>query len=500
MVHTLGRLLANPNLGLKLRTGRADVAVHWAHVSDLVDPTPYLDRGSLLLTTGLSLGRTSRRWPEYVDRLARAGVPGVGFGVGLRHAQIPEPLISAAVQRGLSVVEVPKPTPFSSVVRMVADGLMAEERAEQSASMERYRGLVRAALIPPPHRSIVTRLAGLLDAWVLLLSREGNLLAGAPDHARRYAERVRLEVSRTRSWHAAAFDHGDARVILLSVGQGSRPAGVLAIGRTLPLGVHERGVVDVAVDLLSLGVAQAAELLDSERRERTTVLSMLLSDRVAAATDAADALGIPLPEPPVRIAVLTTDAARRDDLLELLENTGGLQIVSALVACESRGRVAVVLPAVEGETGVMHTIISRMRGSAGVISEPVDLGGLAKVWPKIVALADTLPSSATGRLLSTKDVADVGLLSYVSKAEADGWAFATLAPLESEDARRIDLLTTVRTYLAHNGNTEAASAALEIHRRTLAYRLNRAETLLGRRFSDPALRAELWMAFTARDR
>lgn len=474
--------------------------MRWAHVSDLVDPTPYLDRDGLLLTTGLSLGRTSRRWPEYVDRLVRAGVPAVGFGVGLRHAEVPQALLTEAARCGLSVVEVPKATPFSAVVRRVADGLMAGERAEQTAAMEGYRGLVRAALTSPPHRSVVTRLAGQLDAWVLLLSREGHLLAGAPENARRHAERVRLEVARTRSVHAAAFDHGGTRVTLLPVGQGARPAGVLAVGRAAPLRGHERGVVDVAVDLLSLGVSQAAELMDSERRERATVLSMLLSGRVDAAEEAAGALGIPLPEPPVRIAALAASPSRRDDLLEALEDERSLQIISALVAGDARGRVVVVLPAVEGDAGVVQAVLSRTSGSLGVISEPADLNGLSEVWPKIAALADTLPASATGRLLATKDVADVGLLAYVGPARAEGWAYATLAPLESEEARRIDLLQTVRTYLAHNGNNEAASAALGIHRRTLGYRLGRAETLLGRRFSDPGLRAELWMAFTVRDR
>ncbi|MFJ6659858.1 PucR family transcriptional regulator ligand-binding domain-containing protein [Streptomyces sp. NPDC091377] len=497
---TLAGLLAHRDLSLKLLAGRADAVVRWAHVSDLVDPTPYVDRDTLLLTTGLGLGRTSRRWPEYVDRLVRAGVPVLGFGVGLRHAEVPPPLLAEAARRGLSVVEVPKPTRFSAVVRAVADGLVAEERAERTAAMERYRGLVRAALTPPPHRSVVTRLAGQLDAWVLLLSREGHLLAGAPEQARSHAERVRLEVARTRSWHSAVFDVGGDRVTLLPVGERARAAGVLAVGRSAPLRGHERGVVEVAVDLLSLGVAQAAELLGSERRERSTVLSMILAGRCEAAAEAAESLGIALPDGPVRIAALTAPAERRADLLEALENENSLQIVSALVAGDDRGRVVVTMPAVEGDVGVVQNVISTVNGSHGVIGEPVEMTDLARIWPKIAALADTVPATAAGRLLTTRDVADIGLLSYVSPAEAEGWAFATLAPLESEEARRIDLLGTVRAYLAHNGNSEAASAALGIHRRTLTYRLGRAETLLGRPFSDPGLRAELWMAFTVLER
>lgn len=476
------------------------MVVQWAHVSELVDPTPYVDRGTLLLTTGLGLGRTSRRWPEYVDRLARAGVPVVGFGVGLRHAEVPPPLIAEAAGRRLSVVEVPEATRFSAVVRAVADGLVTEERAEQAAAMERHRALVRAALTPPPHRSVITRLAGQLDAWVLLLSREGHLLAGAPEQARRHAERVRLEVARTRSWHSAVFDVGGDRVTLLPVGGRARAAGVLAVGRAAPLHRHERGVVEVAVDLLSLGVAQTAEVLGSERRERATVLSMILAGRCEAAADAAESLGIPLPDGPVRIAALTAPVERRADLLEALENENSLQIVSALVAGDDSGRVVVVLPAVEGDAGVVQNVTSTVSGSHGAIGEPVEMADLSRIWPKIAALADTLPATVLGRLLTTRDVADVGLLSYVSPAEADGWAFAMIAPLQAEEARRTDLLGTVRAYLAHNGNSEAASTALGIHRRTLTYRLGRAEALLGRSFSDPGLRAELWLALTVRER
>ncbi|WP_066951106.1 PucR family transcriptional regulator ligand-binding domain-containing protein [Microtetraspora fusca] len=387
MPETLASLVARRDLGLTLRAGRGDVIVHWAHISELLDPTPYLDEGTLLLTTGLSLGRTSSQWPEYVEQLVRAGVPALGFGVGLRHAIVPPTLIEAADRLGVSVVEVSEPTRFSSVVRAVTDGIAAADRAAQTSAMERYRTLVKAALTAPAHRSIVTSLAVYLDAWVLLLSREGHVLAGAPDHARRNAERVRLEVSRTRSWHSAMFDLGDTRVTLLPVSEAARPAGVLAVGRPAPLSGHDRGVVDIAVDLLSLEVARAAELLASERRERATVLALVLAGRYAAAEQAAESLGIPLPEGLVRIAVVTADPGHRGDLLVALENERSLQIVSALVAGDPRGRMVVVLPAVEGHVGVLQSVLSSVNGGRGVIGAAVEWTDLARVWPRVAALA-----------------------------------------------------------------------------------------------------------------
>src|SRR6476659_8978702 len=59
-------------------------AITWVHVSELIDPTPFLSGGELLLTTGIAFGATTDT-DEYVRRLAEAAVVGVGFGTGLSH-------------------------------------------------------------------------------------------------------------------------------------------------------------------------------------------------------------------------------------------------------------------------------------------------------------------------------------------------------------------------------------------------------------------------------
>ena len=53
---TVGSLAAE--MGLELVAGRdaADAPIRWVHSSELVDPTPWLSGGELILTTGLQLG------------------------------------------------------------------------------------------------------------------------------------------------------------------------------------------------------------------------------------------------------------------------------------------------------------------------------------------------------------------------------------------------------------------------------------------------------------
>ena len=104
-VPTVRTILDLPALGLVLRSGRhaIDAPVQWVAVSELEDPTPYLEGGELLLTTGLRLGE--RDWVRFVERLANAGVSALGLGVGLTHQRTPAGLVAAAEAAGLPLID-----------------------------------------------------------------------------------------------------------------------------------------------------------------------------------------------------------------------------------------------------------------------------------------------------------------------------------------------------------------------------------------------------------
>src|SRR3954454_22493634 len=80
---SISELLRTPGLALTLHTTAAPVdrAISWVHVSELADPAPFLEGGELLLTTGLAL-RPEQSIEAYVQRLAEAGVVGLGLGTG----------------------------------------------------------------------------------------------------------------------------------------------------------------------------------------------------------------------------------------------------------------------------------------------------------------------------------------------------------------------------------------------------------------------------------
>lgn len=114
-------------LGLTLATGQqsAGRSVRWVHSTELLDPTPWLRGGELLLTTGLQLkGPKAQR--ELVELLADHEIAGLGFGTGFVHKKVPAAMLGAARKRGFPLFEVPYELPFIAVTERVFAQLLNE--------------------------------------------------------------------------------------------------------------------------------------------------------------------------------------------------------------------------------------------------------------------------------------------------------------------------------------------------------------------------------------
>jgi purine catabolism regulator len=114
-------------LGLTLATGEdsAQSSVRWVHSTELLDPTPWLRGGELLLTTGLQLsGAKPQR--EFVERLHEREIAGLGFGTGFVHKKVPAAVLNTARKLGFPLFEVPYELPFIAVTERVFAQLLNE--------------------------------------------------------------------------------------------------------------------------------------------------------------------------------------------------------------------------------------------------------------------------------------------------------------------------------------------------------------------------------------
>ncbi|MER6206959.1 PucR family transcriptional regulator [Streptomyces sp. NPDC001642] len=180
----LGALLAREDLGLRRIAGPSDpdIAIHWAHTSEMPDPYPYLLGGELLLTAGVHIpdaAGSGTYFDDYVARIVEAGGVALGFGVAPVHDTVPRALVAACDHYDLPLLEVPPPTPFSRVARAVWQ-LMAQARlAELRRVTEAQQSLAAAASRPDPLPSVLRQLAQRVGGRAVLFGPDGTEIAGA---------------------------------------------------------------------------------------------------------------------------------------------------------------------------------------------------------------------------------------------------------------------------------------------------------------------------------
>ncbi|MFB4307120.1 PucR family transcriptional regulator [Actinomadura sp. GTD37] len=458
----LAAVAALPQLGLRSRTGPLpDAPVVWVAVSELEDPTPFLEGGELVLTTGMRL--TPANAAAYVSRLVGRGVTGLGFAVGVIHETVPAELLAAARDQGLVLLEVPRPTPFIAIGKAVSRMLAAEWYEDVTRAFAAQRELTRAALTGPG--ALVTRLARLLGGWALLLDASGAVQHAEPASARGRAGALASELARLRRRSAASVSLAvpDGHTAVQRIGLGGRPRGFLAVGTDAPLPPAAHTIAGAAVALLTL----QSETPRTGRDLRASLAALLLGRPGA---------GPSVPRGPVRVLACAGGTA----VLDALESDPAGAHCPALPL---GGHCAVIVP--DGAGDAVEALLAGT-GPIGV-SAPAsgDLAAALRQAEEALAAA----RQTNQEVLHYADLPGQGLLGLLEPGLAHAFADTLLAPLRNED-----LIETVRAYVSANGQGEAAARALGVHRHTLRARMRKATELLGRDPDDPAVRAELWIA------
>lgn len=473
MPPTLGALMRTPRLRLDLLTGQEnlDRQVEWVAVSELEDPTPYLAGGELLLTTGVRWATGVPDLRDYTRRLAERRVTGLGFAVGVVLEETPGQLREAAAEFGLALLEVGRETPFIAIGKEVSRLLAKEEYEGLSRAFAAQRDLTRAALTGAS--AIVDRLARDLGSWVLLLSSDGTVRHAAPVSAAGRAAGLADELDRLRAAGMRAsvsVTSGGEHVSVQPLATGRQVRGFLAVGTGGRLGPDERTLVNAAVSLLSLELERTAHNVTARVREG--VLAALLAGALDPLHPGARRLREVLPTEPVVVAVA--------------DGTGPAHPPEGVLVTEHAGR-ALLLAAADTGTGLIGEVLE---GPVGVSAPsayaelPVALSGaehalaVARGSGEDVLRADDLPG---------------GLLGLTDTPAGVRMAVDLLAPLLRERTS-VELLASLRAYLASSGRWDTAAQTLGIHRHTLRYRMRRIRDLLPGDLDDPDYRAELWIA------
>ncbi len=486
-----------PGLGLRRLAGPdgRDRPVRWVAVSELEDPTPFLEGGELLLSTGMRLPADDADQLEaYVDRLVGADVAALGLGVGLTHDEVPPALVAAAERAGLPLLEVAADTAFIAVSKAVSALLGVEEYDAITRAFEAQRDLTRAALGVRGGAAVAARLARHTGGWVLVLDPAGQVLHAAPpdsDKARQRADALATELAALRGrglLASASLGDSDGQVSVHPLGASGRVRGFLAVGTPVPLDRTAQSVVAVAVSLLSIAAEQDGTSGAAGRAQVRAATVRLLMAGAEPSTLPLEQLGWGwLTQGPLRLIVVAGSTVQRAAAARSLDAGGAEPAVADL-----GDRLLVLLPDDAGSVAAASTALADVPSGGSTAAGPADLSRAAREAAQAMAATRGPWPAWYGQLAAE------GMLAALDPEVARGLAQALLEPLEG---RKGDLVASLAAWLARHGQWDTAAADLGVHRHTLRYRMRRVEELLGRSLDDPDLRAELWLAlrFRAQD-
>jgi purine catabolism regulator len=472
-VLTVGDIAGIPGLGLHVAAGAAGLAreVTWLHTSELSDPTPFLEGGEFLLTTGLGVGELATAQRSYVRRLARHGVAGLGFGVGFGFADPPAAIVEEANKADFPVVVVPYEVPFVAITKAAAKELANEQLAQLTRALEVHERLSQAVLEGRGLQALLAIVCNHLDCSLALVDETGRVLGERHAHGRQsFAGALELPV---------AFNGGTAT--LKAVCEGG------SFGEYDRLVLHH-GQTAIAHELARSRAVSAAELrlagdlledLEENRLEEREATRRMSAFGLEPASTYAALLAVPtngagserlrheIAVELDRRAVRFVSAARRDRaefLVEVESEQSGLELAQHLLRAAGDARLALGRP---GRGPALGRSLLEARAALDTSDAPIS---------------------------SYRDLGSLELLLGLPDAALESFVARVLGPVASDER----LLESLTALLDCGGRWSDAASQLGIHRHTLRYRMDRLREQTGRHPDEPQEQMELWLAVKAR--
>lgn len=497
---TLREVLRFPGLGLSLLTGEhaLDREIRWAHVSELDDPTPWLEGGELLLTTGLNANWGYDGALEYCQRLALAGVSALGVSTGpkVAHDSVPDELIEAARDADLALVDVPNLTPLQSVVRAVADAINSELNQPLRSTVEIQRQLTEAAASGDGILGVFARLresAGLdcvaYDTRLRPLTPEGAPPQRLTGELRRQIRKRVLGETRG----SMSVQEGGAAIIVLPLGTEGTLRGVLVVRHSAVLSAYQRSILKMSVPILSLLLDLRHAADEPERRARRAVIEALLSgnetpERIAGTLQSA---GMSATTVQVVRARMRSGPQRRSFVAGMVELAADVLVRNeddrmTAILCDPKPDIVEELRDLVDETDVLEAGLGKQ-------VEPQD----AELSFREATRASEVAQARGVAFVALPDYhTHTALMLLGDPTEQGAFADAILHSIDAHDRAnsRQPLLPALQAFFDAIGSLELAAAALGIHRHTMRARLAKVSEISGRDLTRASEYLELWLA------
>jgi purine catabolism regulator len=463
-----------PGLDLRVAAGAEGLGreVSWLHVSELENPTQWLEGGELLLTTGLGVGELATRQRSYVRRLADHGLAGLGFGIGFNHATVPAALAQEADRLGFPVLEVPYEVPFVAITKTAVSHIASERLEQLTQATAVHERLADAVLKGRGLNDLLGIVCGHLDCSLQLLD-EGGLVISERHSGRRLSFEAALE---------------------LPVVAREELATLRATRDGPPFGEYDRLVLHHGQTALAFELSRRRAVSAAELRLAGDLLEDLEEDRLdeREASRRMAAFGLDARRTYAAILALPTDGLHAEAVRQrVAAELDALTLPYVSTARLDRAAFLVEADQDEAVLGLAQRLAHDGADWRVGIGRPARGRELGRSLLEARAALDT----TDGSVASYRDLGSLELLLNLQDAPLEAFVDRVLGPA----ARNSWLLDSLAGLLDAGCRWSEAADRLGVHRHTLRYRMDRLREVTGRHPDDPEQRMELWLALKAHD-
>ncbi|WP_169872624.1 PucR family transcriptional regulator [Corynebacterium cystitidis] len=427
------------------------------HPTEMMDPSPYILPGSIVLTTGITWTGSPTTIEDYVHRLHNAGTIGIGFGTEVAVDKVPATLISSCRALGLGLFEVPLHVPFVSIQSTAFDE--RERRRNRSRTrLNKLHSTLAAEAASSGLPGLVAEASSHLNCSIAVADPSGDIVAMEDPHGlhQTLADALLPNTSFAKvSLHLATITTRTA------VGN------VVAAAAPSSFSTFDRAVL-----------TYAAELCDvlSYKTDST-------DGNLAVANVIAPDLALPL--------------ALRE--LESFLNSAhvrvcGIEATSPVALEESLAKMPYpTLRASDTEALVLtppDAEVVPQRQVRAAISRSCPLSDITPSLAEFIL--DVARSARAGSVISPQETADSWVTGTSFRDLLTSHVNAQVTQLDEAG-----LATHLVSFLRHDGNIAAAADELNIHRHTMRSRLTAINTVLGSDIRDPIVKSQWTVAMTA---
>jgi purine catabolism regulator len=475
---TVRDIASIPRLGLRVAAGGDGLGneITWLHVSELEDPTQFLEGGEFVLTTGLGVGELASSQRAYVRRLAEHGIVGLGFGVGFGFSDVPPALVEEANRLGFPVLSVPYEVPFVAITKSALSQLAGEQLERLTRALEVNERLAEAVLEGRGLTALLAIVCGHLGCSLAVVDETGRVVA-----ERHSGRRLSFEGALDLPVSAA----------------GGELARLKAAREGGPFGEYDRLVLHHGQTALAFELSRRRAVSAAELRLAGDLLEDLEGDRLddREAERRMTAFGL---DPTKRYAVLLAAPATSDDsgptgeelrrlVADILERSA-----VAYLSTARRDRADFIAEAAteDDALALAATIADGTPGTRVGVGRPASGRALGRSLVEARAALD----SVGARVASYRELGSVELLLSLPDAALEAYVDRVLG----EAGRSPTLIDSLAALLDSGCRWSEAADRLGVHRHTLRYRMDRFREQTGRHPDDAAQRMELWLALKAR--